>query len=114
MGKPIDVSVEIFGGKQLRKIYERSELEGISLDEIPKKVLALPWKGEQGRIRSDIEKQMNSSGGYTLQVNTAKENMPVVLEPVRLEDKVINYIRQRDSEPYDEIKIFVLGYRVIC
>jgi hypothetical protein len=108
MGRKVDVSLEVFGDQRIVREYDRDDLKGKSVGDIIKEFDNASWIGEERRVAARIRKELNSTGGYSPQVDLGGYGNPTSFEPVRIGDPLEKYIEETPL-PKDEVRVTVLG-----
>ena len=107
----VRLSVEGFGGNSLVAILERKDLEEKTFGQALTEVMNREYSGKDRRTQIAIEKQMQSSLGYTPKVG--RDN-PNTWEAITLDTKVAPYIQPAPGLGNAEIlRTTVLGSQVL-
>lgn len=93
--KDVEVVVEAFGNKSLKKRFAEEDIQGKSIEQLISSVVNLPWEGEENMVQQMIKSQLGASNGYTPKVYTGGFNQPVRFEPVKRNSRVGDYIKDK-------------------
>jgi hypothetical protein len=108
MGRNVQISLETFGNKCLTATLTPEEIKGKNIGEIVKYMVEKPWNGEDKKTLEAIKKEMSASGGYSTEVATGEVFEPTKFQPVRLGEKIDQYVRDY-GQIEDELRVAVIG-----
>lgn len=106
--KNVEVVIEAFGNKGLKKTFSPEELRGKSIEQILLAVVNQPWQGTDNMTLHMIKDQIAASGGYTARVCKREVNQPIKFVPIGRDSPALPYI-QTDNQ----LRIDIIGDHVV-
>ncbi len=108
MAREVEVVLEGFGERSLRKVFDAEEVRGKAISEVVATMLSQDWQGsDRGTYNSIARKVQTASGSYVPEVARGGVMLgePVTFLPVRTRDRVDPYIQ--DNMPQPQLRIAI-------
>lgn len=104
----IDVTLEAFGNKKITAQILPEDMIGKTVEDLIKGILSQPHTNEERQTQIILQREMSASGGYSAQLGTSGDNLPVRYQPIALNSSVKDYLDRRTSET-SPLKITITG-----
>ena len=86
----IKISFGSFGGRELTRVFSKSEIEGKSVKNVLESMLLESWPGKDAVVVEGIKAEMRKSD-YAIAQRTGGINNPVRYEPIQLGKSIEEY-----------------------